>query len=135
MDHDWGAQFRGVIGNGMRRCRLVSRLSRAEVAQALTISEKQYVRYERGLSHPSSKVLMQLTTFLDIRPHEISKGMSALIRAQGLSDTEQERYDDEPAMASRLRVQEATTEITNPRTLSALACLTEFLAELDGQGR
>lgn len=134
MDRDWRAQFKRVVGDRMRRVRLASRLSRTVVAQALKVSEKQYTSYERGVSHANSAILMQLASFLDITPREFSRGMAALITAAGFTDVEQELYKDEPAAASRSRVKQATARIKDQGTLSALAYLTELLAELDGQG-
>lgn len=133
MDRDWGSQFRRVVGDGMRRCRLASRLSREAVAQALSVSKHQYIHFERGLSHPSSETLLRLASFLDVPPREFNRGMAALVRAasRNLDDVEQTLYGSEPAAASRLRVSRAATEIKDPKTLSTLACLTEFLAELD----
>ncbi|AZO79968.1 MULTISPECIES: helix-turn-helix transcriptional regulator [unclassified Bosea (in: a-proteobacteria)] len=134
MDRDWRAQFKRVVGDRMRRFRLASRLSRTLVAQALNVSETQYTSYERGVSHASSALLMKLASFLDIPPRELSRGMAALVAVAGFTDVEQERYKEEPAAASRSRVKQATANIKDQGTLSALAYLTEFLAELDGQG-
>lgn len=134
MVRDWRAQFKRVVGDRMRRLRLASRLSRAAVAQALNLSEKQYTSYERGLSHASSAILMQLASFLDIAPRELSRGLAALVTAAGFTDIEQELYKDEPATASRSRVKQATARIKDQGTLNALAYFTELLAELDDQG-
>ncbi|MCP4561683.1 MAG: helix-turn-helix transcriptional regulator [Bosea sp.] len=133
MDRDWRADFKRIVGDRMRRLRLASRLKRAEVARALHVSEEQYVSYERGRSHASSQLLMQLAGFLDFPARELSRGMATLVRSAELSDVEQKLYRTEPAAASRVRVRTATEKIKDQGTLSTLACLTEFLAELDGQ--
>ncbi|HEV2510207.1 helix-turn-helix transcriptional regulator [Bosea sp. (in: a-proteobacteria)] len=131
MDRDWRAEFKRIVGDRMRRLRLVSRLKRAEVARALHVSEEQYLSYERGLSHASSQFLMQFSSFLGTSPRELGKGMAALVTSAGLADVEQKLYRIEPAAASRSRVNKATEKIRDQGTLSALACLTEFFAELD----
>jgi transcriptional regulator with XRE-family HTH domain len=133
MDRNWRAEFRRIVGDRMRRLRLASRLKRDEVARALDISEQQYIGYERGLSHASSQLLMQLSSFLDTSPRELTRGVASLIASAGLADVEQKLYRTEPAAASRLRVRKATEKIGDQGTLSALVCLTEFLAELDAQ--
>jgi transcriptional regulator with XRE-family HTH domain len=133
MDRDWRAQFKRVVGDRMRRCRLASKLSRAAVARALQISKNQYIGYERGVNHPSSEILMRLATVLDLPPGQFSKGMATLVAAMGFTDTEQELYKNEPAAASRSRANLAIAEISDSGTLSALAYLTEFLAQLDRQ--
>ncbi len=133
MDRDWRAEFKRIVGDRMRRLRLASRLKRAEVARALDVSQEQYVSYERGLSHASSQFLMQFSSLLDTSPRELGRGMAALVTSAGLADVEQKLYRTEPAAASRLRVNKATERIKDQGTLSALACVTEFLAELDEQ--
>ena len=131
MDRDWRAGFTRIIGDRMRRLRLASRLKRAEVARALGVSEAEYVDYERGLRHASSQILMRFSGLLDIPPRELGRGMAALVSSAGLADVEQQRYRTEPVAASRLRVNKAAARIRDQGTLSALACLTEFFAELD----
>jgi transcriptional regulator with XRE-family HTH domain len=101
------------------------------VARAIQVSKTQYISYERGLNHPSSEILMRLATFLDLPPGEFSKGIAMLVAAMGFTDTEQELYKNEPAAASRSRAKLAIAEIKDPGTLSTLAYLTEFLAQLD----
>lgn len=77
---------------------------------------------------------MQLASFLDIAPRELSRGRAALVTAAGFTDIEQELHKDEPATASRSRVKQATAKIKDQGTLSALAYIAELLAELDDQG-
>jgi transcriptional regulator with XRE-family HTH domain len=133
MDRNWRADFKRIVGDRMRRLRLASRLKRAEVAQALHVSKEQYVSYERGQSHASSQFLLQFSALLGISPRELAKGMASLVASAGLADVEQKLYRTEPAAASRSRVNKATEKIRDQGTLSTLACLTEFLAELDDQ--
>ena len=62
------------IGKFIAECRKQKNLSQLQLAQMLKITDKAVSKWERGISKPSSSIMLELCEILDISVSELLNG-------------------------------------------------------------
>ena len=62
------------IGKFIAECRKQKNLSQLQLAEQLGITDKAISKWERGISKPSSSIMLELCEILDISVNELLNG-------------------------------------------------------------
>ena len=76
------------IGKFIAECRKEKKLTQAQLAERLGITDKAVSKWERGLSLPDSSIMLELCTLLDITVNELLSGEEISMENQNQKNEE-----------------------------------------------
>lgn len=76
------------IGKFIAECRKEKKLTQAQLAERLGITDKAVSKWERGLSLPDSSIMLELCTLLDITVNELLSGEEISVENQNQKNEE-----------------------------------------------